>query len=102
MGRNFALSAPQIKQAAELYADGFSRRELAAYFDVSEGAVRNALALSGVQMRERKSAAVLGLQRASRERQRKASAFRPAVTDCGRWAWVNPANADQWQLSGAR
>lgn len=101
MGRNFALTAPQVTRAAELYADGYSRRELAGYFDVSEGAVRNALALSGVQMRERKSAAVAGLQRAKRERQRQASAFRPSVTDCGRWVWMNPANADRWKTEQA-
>lgn len=98
MGRNYALTVPQIKRAAELYRDGHSRRDLARHFGVSEGAVRNALRLEAVPMRERKAAAVTGLQRWSRERKRKASAFRPIHTEPGRWSWLNPANADKWEI----
>jgi hypothetical protein len=75
MGRNYALTMPQVKKAAELYERGYSRRQIAAYFDVSDTAAKNALVLAGVKFRERKAAAVLGLQHWSLSRRRVASVF---------------------------
>jgi hypothetical protein len=78
MGRNYALTMPQVKQAAELYRDGYSRRQIAKFFDVSDTAAKNALILAGVTFRERKSAAVLGLQHWKKQRRRVASVFQLA------------------------
>ena len=75
MGRNFALTDSQVRRAAELYRDGYSRRQIGDYFGVSDTAAKNALRLAGVQMRERKAAATLGLQHWSRSRKRVSSVF---------------------------
>lgn len=53
---NYALRAPEVKQAAELYESGLSARQIADRFHVSAQAVRSALKLMGVQMREKHEA----------------------------------------------
>jgi transposase len=63
MGRNYALNMPQIKQAAQLYRIGMSRRQVAAHFNVSERAVTSALRYVGQPLRERKYAAAFALSK---------------------------------------
>lgn len=53
---NYALLAPEVKQAAQLYESGLSSRQIAARFHVSQQAVKSALKLMGVQMREKHEA----------------------------------------------
>lgn len=50
---NYALLAPEVKQAVELYKSGLSARQIAARFHVSQQAVRSALKLMGVPMRDK-------------------------------------------------
>jgi hypothetical protein len=76
---DYALTVPQIKQAAELYLDGNSRREVARFFDVSEEAVKSALRLEGVRMRPRSEAATLAMQKWKRSRKRTSSVFQQAA-----------------------
>ncbi len=54
-GRDFALKVPQMREAARLYADGWSHYQIAVRFNVSRFAVRNALALVGIPPRSRKA-----------------------------------------------
>lgn len=79
MGRNYALNSAQVRKAAELYADGLSRRQIADHFGVSDTAAKNALRLAGVTFRERKAAAVLGLQHWMLARRRRSSVFTPQI-----------------------
>lgn len=76
---DYALTVPQIKQAAELYLDGNSRREVARFFDVSEEAVKSALRLEGVRMRPRSEAATLAMQKWKQSRKRTSSVFQQAA-----------------------
>lgn len=50
---DFALKAPQMREAADLYRQGYSHRQIAARFRVSACAVKNALAYMGVPPREK-------------------------------------------------
>lgn len=79
-GRNYALTTHQIRHAAELYRDGYSRGEVARVFAVSEMAVRNALALAGVPMRPRREAAIAGLHKWMVARRRVSSVFEQEKT----------------------
>jgi hypothetical protein len=81
---DYALTVPQIRRAAELYADGYSRRQIAAYFGCSDTAAGNALRLAGVQFRDRKSAAILGLQHWMKSR--RTTTFGPPSTSQPRTA----------------
>lgn len=100
MGRNFALKLPQMRKAAELYLDGHSRREVAKRLRCTDSAVRSALRVMNVKPRPQPSATVLANKR--RAKPAKASAFRPAHTEMGRWVWMNPANADHWKSTEQR
>jgi transposase len=56
-GRNYALKLHEVHLVGVLYRHGgYSRRQIAARFGVSEQAVRNSLALVGVAMRSKKEA----------------------------------------------
>lgn len=94
MGRDYALTMPQIKESARKYRAGLSSHTIAAEFGVSAHAVRNALRLAGVPMRERASAVRMDLVRKL--------AVKPPRHDIGRWHWINPANADKWTTNGSR
>lgn len=74
-GRNVALTTHQIPRAARLYRDGHSRREIAAFFGVSDMAIRTALKLAKEPMRDRKQASSLGVKRWAKSRHRVASVF---------------------------
>jgi hypothetical protein len=50
-GRTYALRLDQMREAARLYADGWSHSQLAERFGVSRNAVQNALAYTGVKSR---------------------------------------------------
>jgi hypothetical protein len=79
MGRNYALNTMQIKRAVELYADGYSRREIAAYFGCCDAAAGNALRLAGVKLRDQGEAtAMANKRRAARSRGRPASVWQYA------------------------
>jgi transposase len=52
MPRPLALTPAQRLRAAELYAEGHSRRQIAAVFSVSDMAVRTALKRQRVAMRD--------------------------------------------------
>lgn len=56
MPRPRALTPEQDEQAAMLYLEGSSRRQIAAAYAVSDMAVRNALARKGIRMRSRTQA----------------------------------------------
>ena len=56
MPRPKALTPMQMHQAAELYREGKSRRQVAAILKCTETPVRNALAELGVPMRDRYAA----------------------------------------------
>jgi hypothetical protein len=76
---DYALTVPQIKQAAELYLDGKSRREIARFFDVSEMAVRSALKHQKVPMRPRVEAVGIAMQKWKLSRKRTSSVFQQAA-----------------------
>lgn len=48
---DYALKVPQMHEAARLYRAGYSWRQIAERFDVSQNAVKNALAYMGVPPR---------------------------------------------------
>jgi hypothetical protein len=50
-GRTYALRLDQMREAAKLYADGWSASQLAERFNVSKNAVQNALSYMGVPQR---------------------------------------------------
>jgi hypothetical protein len=56
MGRNFALTAPQCREAAALYEGGVATTAIADAMQVSVTAVRSALQLLGVPLRTRSEA----------------------------------------------
>jgi hypothetical protein len=53
---NYALLAPEVKQAAQLYESGLSITQVAQRFHVSRQAVVSALKLMGVKTREKHEA----------------------------------------------
>lgn len=53
---NYALRAPEVKQAAQLYESGLSLQQTADRFNVSRQAVISAMKLMGVQRREKHEA----------------------------------------------
>jgi hypothetical protein len=89
MGRNFALTLPQIREAVQMYGKGNSLGDLERHFGCSRTAIRNALRLAGVKLRERKHAVQVALLRRFIEK--------PAPARRG-WTWMNQANAEQWQI----
>lgn len=74
MGRNYALNTAQIKRAAELYADGYSRRDIGNYFGCSDSAAAAGLRLAGVKLRTKSEAATLS-NAARKKPRRVASVF---------------------------
>jgi hypothetical protein len=90
MGRNYALTVPQIKEAAKLYAKGYSMIDLEAHFGVSRQAVKNGLLLAGVKLRTRVHAMEIALLRRFIEK--------PQPKRRG-WVWLNPASAAKWQVN---
>jgi uncharacterized protein (DUF433 family) len=50
-GRTLGLKTTEIAQAAQMYRDGYSARQIAEHFRCSKNAVQNALAYAGVQPR---------------------------------------------------
>ena len=53
---DFVLTAAQIKRAAQLYESGYSLRQVAGRFQVSQMAAKNAVLFAGVKLRERHEA----------------------------------------------
>jgi transposase len=62
---DFALTVPQMREAARLYQEGKSRRQVAQHFGVSAKAVTNSLRYQGVSMRPRVEALRLSKRKAS-------------------------------------
>jgi hypothetical protein len=50
-GQTLGLKTHEIAQAAQMYRDGLSARQIAEHFDMSKSAVQNALAYAGVKAR---------------------------------------------------